>query len=95
MDVQKRKDLAKEIFQFLKDYAKIAADYDPDFDLEESKFSGPDSSMLFSAAHALDIGAKPDKVFSSMESGCYKGWTSESVVQIHDRLVAAINKEAE
>lgn len=64
--------LAKNIFDFLETYAKIKADYDPEFEDPEDRFNGPDPSEMECAAKLLEKGETPNIPNSSWRSGCYK-----------------------
>lgn len=88
------KSLAEKIFEFLDAHAKIAGDYDPEWDESEARFNGPDSSMLFSAANLLAKGQTPIEVHSSWSSGCYKGWQDKNLEKEHDTLVHEVNLRA-
>lgn len=87
-------ELHEEIAEFLKKHAKIAASYDPEFDDEEDRFNGPDSSMLNCAAELMAQGKAPCLVHSEWGSGCYEPYYDGEARAWHDRLVDAVNRQA-
>ena len=91
LQTEKMKKLSVDIFDFLSLYAKDSASYDPEFDDEEDRFNGPDSSMMFIAAKLLSQGRKPCVVLSDWGSGCYKMNDSEGV-KIHASLLERLNE---
>lgn len=84
--------LVERIKNFLSNHAKIAADYDPDYDEPEARFNGPDSALLHTAMEAIKHGQKPPRLGSTWGSGCYRG--DQSAKQEHDALVALVNELA-
>lgn len=82
--------LAKEIKAFVEKYAKIRADFDPEWDEEEDRFNGPDSAMMAAAAEQLENGEKPLRVHSDWHSGCYKTNLDDKGFAMHQSLVERI-----
>lgn len=85
------KQLSKEILAFLAKYAKDKADFDPEFEDEEERFNGPDSSMFYAAAKMLQAGRKPCAVLSGWGSGCYKTNVDDKGFEIHQHLLKRVN----
>lgn len=84
--------LAIEIHAFIAKYAKIKADYDPDYEDEEDRFNGPDSSGMEVAAKSLEKGLVPSHPASSWASGCYKMNLDQGEgFKIHEDLSERIN----
>lgn len=79
---------------FVEKHARIRPDFDPQWDDEDEKWSGPDSAMLQSAAKSLNNGDKPIIVHSDWGSGSYHGLQNRQLHQEHDAIVAAINARA-
>lgn len=84
--------LSKEIDAFIAKYAKIKADFDPEFDDEEERFNGPDASMMEAAAKQLADGQIPLRVHSDWGSGCYDTRVDSEGFKAHEDLVARIYK---
>ena len=84
--------LSKEIDAFIAKYAKIKADFDPEFDDEEDRFNGPDASMMEAAAKQLADGQIPLRVHSDWGSGCYDTRVDSEGFKTHEDLVARIYK---
>ena len=84
--------LSKEINAFIAKYAKIKADFDPEFDDEEERFNGPDASMMEAAAKQLADGQIPLRVHSDWGSGCYDTRVDNEGFKTHEDLVARIYK---
>lgn len=78
--------LAREIHDFLEKHAGTAANYDPDFDPPEERFSGPDSMMMWVAAERLAAGQSFTMPFTSWGSGCYHPYTDKEAEAWHDKL---------
>lgn len=85
------KELSQAILAFLDKYAKIAADFDPEYNDEDEKFNGPDSSMFYAAAKLLEMGRNPCTVWSGWGSGCYKTNLDDKGFEIHQRLLKSVN----
>lgn len=86
-----KKVLARQILEFLERYGQIRPDYDPNFEDEEDKFTGPDSAMLLVAARQLEQDQAPSfHVHSTWESGCYAPYSSQQGRELHDRLMKKI-----
>lgn len=87
-----RKALAIEIRDFLEKHAGIAANYDPEYDDFEDRFSGPDPAMLEMAAIALEKDIEIDFYpHSEWGSGCYHPHDDKDARAKHDDLVARVN----
>lgn len=93
VEVQTGEALASEIRMFLDLHAKIAANYDPDYDDPEERFNGPDSVMMEMAAISLEkTNSLNFHVNSSWNSGCYKGdnqaesWHNELISKLTSRV---------
>jgi hypothetical protein len=87
-----KKALAVEIRVFIDRHAGIAADYDPDFDPPEERFSGPDAAMLEAAAIAFEEGRDIEfAVHSDWGSGSYRPYGDAEARRWHDDLVARVN----
>ena len=84
--------LSLEINDFIAKYAKIKADYDPEYEDEEDRFNGPDSSMMEFAAKQLAKGEIPIRVHSDWASGCYKMFVDDNGLKTHEDLVSRIYK---
>lgn len=86
--------LSQQIFDFLKKYAKTAADFDPVLDDESERFNGPDSSMLYSAALMLQNNEEPSRLFvhSDWHSGCYKTSLDDEGEKIHSSILKEISQ---
>lgn len=84
--------LSKEIKAFIAKYAKIKADFDPEWDDEDERFNGPDSAMMAVAAEQLANGQKPIRVHSGWSSGCYEMYLDSEGFKIHENLVDRIYK---
>lgn len=85
------KQLANDILDFLDKYASISPNYNPDFDDDDDKYTGPDPGQLKIAAIKLKNGQKPNRVWSEWGSGCYKPYNSADGRKIHDDLLKRIN----
>lgn len=84
--------LSKEIKAFIAKYAKIKADYDPEYEDEEDRFNGPDSAMMELAAKQLEKGEIPIRVHSDWGSGCYNMFLDQDGFKVHEDLVSRIYK---
>lgn len=84
--------LSKEIQAFIAKYAKIKADFDPEFDDEEDRFNGPDSTEMDIAAKQLANGQIPRRVRSDWYQGCYDTRVDSEGFKTHEDLVARIYK---
>lgn len=87
-------DLATRIDNFLATYAKLSANYDPEYDEADERWNGPDSAMLDIASKAIKAGQTPPPVHSDIGSGCYKDYQNPSVQQEHQEIVTAVNELA-
>lgn len=87
-------DLAEKVSNFLTRYAKTRPDFDPAWDEEEEKWTGPDSYMMDTAADHLMRGEKPPHVHSDWKSGTYREMSNKEAQAEHDALVAEINRRA-
>ena len=83
--------IAARIDNFLSTYAKLSANYDPEYDDADERWNGPDSAMLDMASKAIKAGQTPQRVHSDIGSGCYKDYNDPIVQQEHDTIVAAVN----
>lgn len=86
------KQLANDIDKFIEKYAAISPNYDPEYDNEEDRFTGPDPGQLSMASKLLKIGRKPDRVWSEWNSGCYKPYNDKTGKQLHDSLIKRIKE---
>lgn len=78
--------LITDIRDFLEEYAKIAANYNPDEDDYNERFNGPDSDSLNAAALQLEMeGYIFHPIYSDYGQGCYK--ISKEGKEIHDSLI--------
>ena len=85
MDLLK-KILAKDLKDFLEEYGKIKADYDPEYDEEYERFSSPDASELLYASERLSEGHDLERYpWSEFGSGGYV--YSSEVSKKHDALL--------
>lgn len=84
--------LSKDIRKFIDDYANISPNYNPKYDDEDSKYTGPDVGMLLYAADLLSRGEKPKHVWSEWGSGCYGRYSDRVGRELHDSLLKRINE---
>lgn len=81
-------ELADEVMRFLEKHAKSAADYDPDFDRPEERYSSPDAAELHLAAEILRSGRGVDRrPWSEWGSGGYGPYGDSEARAWHDDLV--------
>ncbi len=86
------KKLAKDIDNFIEKYAAISPNYDPKYDDEDEKYTGPDPYELLGCSKFLKSGKKPIKCHSDWGSGAYKPYSSKEGKTIHDSIVDRIYK---
>jgi hypothetical protein len=84
-------DLADRIDTFLGNYAKLAADYDPEYDDPDERWNGPDSAMMAMAANAIRSGQMPPVVHSDIGSGCYRDYFDPQVQAEHTAILSALD----
>ncbi len=85
-------ELANDIMDFVDEYAKINPNYDPEFDEEDGKYTGPDVSMLIYASDLLKRGDKPSGIWSDWGSGCYGRYSDSVGRDLHDSLIKRIKE---
>ncbi len=72
---------------FLDKYAGLNANWDPEFDEENEKYSSPDASTLKYCADVLALNMTPHDYNSSWESGGYEPYTSKEGREEHNAII--------
>lgn len=87
------KELSKEIFDFLEQYANISPNYDPNYDSYCERFTSPDASELYAFADYLDSGNIPNFVPNSAWVSCgYGRYSDEIGRKKHDDIMVKIKQ---
>lgn len=84
--------LANRIYKFLDKYAGIKADYDPEYDSDDEKYSSPDAAMLRYFADSLMKGNVVDRCWSEWSGGGYKPYSSREGRNEHDDIMSQVYK---